>query len=771
MQELTRRRAFGIGLRARVPLVARILAFVLLAAGIGFVARSYYKLRNQPKFIPAKNPAELSKDVTGIVEGYEQRLTKPDGSYLLVKASKDITYSDSHHELEAVTISVYPAAGNVPDKISAARGIYQPEADTISFMGNVSIETKDNLKVKTDALTFDRNNEVAETDSPTTFERENISGRSVGAVVEQKAHRLKLKKDVEITVKPGSGGSEQAKLSPKSKPVTIRSGQALFEQDAMRLSFTIGVTAEQDTSILSGDSLFANLTKEKHLQKCELRGNSYLRTLSPGHSAEVHSVNMDFYLNADQQLETAVAWQDVNGRTLNADSDVDWSGANSIEVKFQPQGNDTVLKQLDATGRSVINMSAPKSKANDKRAANKRLTADQVKLFWRSTGQDLEKAEANGNAELFVDPLDRSSASDRKTITAPNFNCDFFPKDNLAKACFATGGAKSVIEPIQPNPKRGIRTLASQNMTAVFIPDTQDIERFDAQGDAKFNENDRNGIASTVSYTAADQMLKLRGGEPTVWDSRGRTKAQELDSDLANKISYSRGRTATTYYSQEQTNGATPFSKVKSPVYVVSDRAEFHHETGLASYTGNARAWQDDNFVRSDKLNLYVNSKTMDASGHVQTGIYNSKRKVDGNSVIIPVFASSDSMSYSDPDRVIHYEGNVDIKQGTDRMTGGVADVYLLKETNEMDKTIAQRNVVLTQPNRKAVGEWVQYTAVDEVAVLKGNPARVEDTEKGTTEGGRLTLSIRDSKVTADDARGPMSSGRIRTTHKITKKP
>jgi LPS export ABC transporter protein LptC len=771
MQELTRRRSFGIGLRARVPLLARIVAFVLLAAGIGFVGVSYYKLRKQTKFVLSKGIAELSKDVTGVVEGYEQRMTKPDGSYLLVKASKDITYADSHHELENVSVAVYPSTGNVPDQISAARGVYQPATDNISFLGNVRIETKDKLKVATEALSLDRNSEVAQTDSPITFERDNISGKSIGAVLEQRSHRLQLKKEVEITVKPNGAQGDTAKLSPRSKPVTIKSSQALFEQDSMKLSFSGGVTAEQETSLMSGDALYANLTKEKHLQKGELRGNSYLRTLNPGHAAEVHSANMDFYLDKDQRLETAVMWQDVKGRTLNADSDVDWSGANSVDVKFQTQGNDTVLKQLDATGRSVIAMSAPKSKANDKQAANKRLTADQVKLFWRTTGQDLEKAEANGNAELFVDPLDRGNASDKKTVTAPYFTCEFFPKDNLTKTCTATAGAKAVIDPVQPNPKRGTRTLTSQNMTAVFIPNTQDIERFDAQGDAKFNQNDRNGIASTISYTAADQMVRLRGGEPTVWDSRGRTKGTELDSDLANKVSYGRGRISTTYYSQEQTNGATPFSKVKSPVYVVSDRAEFQHETGLAAYTGNARAWQDDNFVRGDKLNLYINSKTMDANGHVQTGIYNSKRKVDGNSVIVPVFASSDSLSYSDPDRTIHYEGNVDIKQGTDRLTSGVADVYLLKETNEMDKTISQRNVVLTQPGRKGIGDWVQYTAVDEVAVLKGNPARVEDTEKGNTEGNRLTLYIRENRVTADDVRGPLSPGRVRSTHKITKKP
>ena len=436
---------------------------------------------------------------------------------------------------------------------------------------------------------------------------------------------------------------------------------------------------------------------------------------------------------------------------------------------FQANANDSVLKQMQSGQRSTITLSAPKSKANDPRAANKRLTADTVKLLWRSTGRDLEKAEAAGNAELFIEPVVNSARAERRQLNAPRFDCDFFDAGNLARECKATGGSKATMDPVQPAPKRGTRTITSQNMSAVFVKDTQDIERVDAQGDGKFNELDRNGVAANVSYVAADQTVRLRGGDPTVWDSRGRTKAVELDSDLANNISYARGRTTTTYYSQEQTNGATPFSKTKSPVYIASERGEFRHESGQAIYSGNARAWQDDNNIRGDKLVLYVNDKRMEASGHVQSTIYNSKRRVDNQVTVVPVFASADSMFYSDPDRTIHYEGNVDIKQGTDRITSEVADVYLDKDSNEMQKTIAQRNVVLTQPNRRGTGDWVEYTAADEVAVLKGNPARVDDVEQGDTQGARLTVSLRDSKVTADDARGPLSPGRVRSTHKIRK--
>jgi len=769
MQELTRKRAIALGLRARVPVITRIVAFTLLVSGIALVAVSYYKLRNAnaDKFKPRSEKPELSKEVTGVVEGYEQRVTKNDRLYLLVKASRDVTFSDGHHELENVNMAVYPPEGETPDQISAQRAIFQPDTNVVSFLGSVKIETKEKLKVNTEALSFDQNSGIAHTDAPVSFERENLSGTSTGAVVEQKSKRLELKKDVNLTIAPGP--SAATKSPARARPVGIKAAHAIFEQHTMQLVFSGGVTVEQDTDILSGDNLTAFLSEQKRLQRAELRGNSYMRVMDPGRAAEVHSINMDFFMDQDQRLERALATNDIAARTLDGESDVQLAGSNSLEVNFQAQGNNSLLKQMVAGGRSVITMGAPKSKANDPRAANKRLTANSVKLTWRSSGRDLEKAEASGDAELFIEPVVTSARADRKKVNAPQFDCDFFEAGNLARSCKASGGAKAALDPMQPAPNRGTRTLTSQTMTTVFLKDTQDIERMDAQGDSKFNENDRNGVAANVSYTAADETVRLRGGDPTVWDSRGRTKAVELDADLANDVSYARGKTTTTYYSQEQTNGATPFSKVKSPVYVVSDRGEFRHQSGQAIYTGNARAWQDDNYVRGDKLVIYVNDKRMEANGHVQTTIYNAKRRVENVNTVVPVFAAADSMFYSDPDRTIHYEGNVDIKQDTDRLTGGVADIYLAKDSNEMQKTVAQRSVVLTQPNRKGTGDWVEYTTANEIAVLKGNPARVEDVEQGNTEGNRLTLSVRDGKVTADDARGPLSPGRVRSTHKIRK--
>src|SRR5882672_1398373 len=532
MQEVSKKRAIAIGWRARAPLVARVGALLVLVAAIVFVVISYYRLRNNIPFRLKSETPELSKEIKGIVAGYEQRLMKGDRLYLWLRAARDITFTDDHHELEQVNLAVYPPVGDKPDQISANKAIYDPKQSVITFLGNVKVETKDALKVNTESIAYDQNSEIAQTDAPLSFDRENVSGHSTGAIVFSKSKKLDLKKDVEITVAPEALKDARAKPSSRSRPVTIRSAQASFEQDTMALNFIGGVTAEQDRDVMSGDNLYGLLNEQKHLQKLAVRGNSYLRSMEEGRSAVVHSTNMDFFLDKDQRLERAVAMENAGGKTLDADSELQLSGATLIEVLFQAQGDRSLLKQMRTEGRSVISLSAPKSKANDPRAANKRLTADAVKLIWRVTGRDLDKAEAVGNAELFVDPVIKNANAEQKTLTAPRIDCDFFETGNLARTFTATGGAKAVIAPVEKVEDRGTRTLTSQKMTAVFVKDTQDIERMDAQGEAKFNENDRNGVAANIAYTSADNTVRLRGGDPTVWDSRARTKGVELDSDL-----------------------------------------------------------------------------------------------------------------------------------------------------------------------------------------------------------------------------------------------
>jgi len=249
MQEIRRKKAIAVGLRARLPLVARVLALVLLCAGLVYVGISYYRNRHREPFRMRGEAPELSKTVTSVVEGYERRVSEGDRLRLLVRAARDITFSDNHHELEEVHLEVYPATGDKPDQITAHRAIYLPdERDStkarVWFTGDVNIETRDALVAKTDKIVYDQTTEMAETSSPITFARENVSGRATGAALDAKNKKLDLHKDVEITVAPNAKDVASSKATARSRPATIRAATGHFDHAHMRLNFTGGAVIE-----------------------------------------------------------------------------------------------------------------------------------------------------------------------------------------------------------------------------------------------------------------------------------------------------------------------------------------------------------------------------------------------------------------------------------------------------------------------------------------------------------------------------------------------
>jgi len=278
MQVVRRKRISAVDLRARVPALARALALFLLIAGGIFVGVSYYKMRHNTPFRMKSEAPALSKEITGIINGYEQRITRDNRLYLWLRAARDVAYADGHHELEQVNLQVFPPGGDKPDQISADRAIYINDGPSRSgqFTGNVQIETHETLKVKTDSLVYHEDSKIAETSSPITFERENVSGSSVGALVDNEKKRMELRSEVEVTVKPDAlkkakpenANAKDAKpvkklTGARALPVVIHAPHAVFDQASMRLTFSGGGTAEQDQDVMSGDTLTGILTEKK----------------------------------------------------------------------------------------------------------------------------------------------------------------------------------------------------------------------------------------------------------------------------------------------------------------------------------------------------------------------------------------------------------------------------------------------------------------------------------------------------------------------------
>ncbi len=942
--------------RANLPKIIGGIAVFGLIISLIWIGISFSRKDN--KFVLKNGVVELSKDVEGVVNGYERRETEGEITKFFIKADKATTFSDKHLELENAYIEVYDETGQKFDKITSNQAIYVPDKNSSKlfdarFTGNVIINSRDGAQLKTELITYNRESDTAESPEATDFERDNVKGKSTGAVFKIKNKQVELLKDVVITAnadpnlekdevakaklqsakivanyamvqettpegkpveqkinakqnviinlvplgnqgnfkqptdikadeadaylvdkhikkidlsgktevfaKPVGGNPEYTKINadksslefeqelktatangnvfietnkngkttkirsqnanydkPADKfdlrdnveivtvednqPTTIHSAAAVYEQGVGKIALSGGADITQGGSFVKGDNINAQLFPTKKLQTATVTGNAYLKQVTPEKTTEITGNELNANFNNADKIQNALArgnaylkqttadqTSEVLGSEMNAGFDSNGviqnanttgqssvvlvpkeskdysiatlSAPNAIRVTYL----NGILNQTQTEGRTTVKLDAPSNRSN---ASNKKLTANTVKTYLNSNGKDLSKVEAIGDAELYVEPINAAPNNYKTTINAARFDCDFFEAGNIAKNCVASTKSQVVRVPTVARENRGVQKIWADKLNANFSQETQDIQQFDAVGNAKFNELDRNGLANQMTYTASDEVVRLRGGEPTVFDSRARAKAGEIDWDTKNQKSFLRSKVSTTYYSQKQTNGATPFSKTSSPVYVTADNAQFDHQREIGIYTSNARAWQENNYVRADELVLYHQESRFEGTGKVQSLLYNVQRKENGKAVKQPVFASSDKIAYSDNDKHLRYEIKVDIRQGTDRILSGIADIYL-DANNEVKKTIVENDVTITQPNRRARGTWAQYTAADEIVILRGNPANVEDFQQGNTQGSQLTFAMRENRVVNEGSTKEAGAGRTRTVYKV----
>lgn len=576
--------------------------------------------------------------------------------------------------------------------------------------------------------------------------------RSGYALYEKDADRFELKNGLHIiTVEDES-------------PTDIRAANGVYEQSAGKIHLEGGAEIVQGGNFVRGDSIFAELFANRKLKQSRVLGNALVRQTTAERTTEVTGAEVNARFNEAQKLQNAHV-TGTGSAVLTPSKPGEYSkmtllAHKRINVLFKGDG---LLNKIDTDGRTTVKLDVPDTSED---AANKLLTADSVKTLFNDSGQDLRNAEAVGNAELVVSPLRASATNYKTTINAPRFDCEFFPTGNNAKTCVAATKTRTVRVPTQPTENRGTQTITADKLNAFFSPQTKDVERLDATGKAKFAELDRNAISDSISFTTVDQTVRLRGSEPTVWDSKARAKALEIDWDTKNQTSILRGGASTTYYSQNNTGGATPFGKSEKPVYVTASTGEFDHKAETAVYTGNARAWQENNYLRGDRLVITQKEGRLQAEGNVQSLLYDVKRKENGKESNVPVYASSKKLTYTRDNRILLYENEVDIRQGKDRITGGMAKIYLT-EGNELTRTEVEKDVIITQPNRRAVADYAQYNASDEIVILRGNPARVEDAENGASQGSQMTVYLKENRVVGEGKSKQNASGRTRSVYKI----
>lgn len=668
-----------------------------------------------------------------------------------------------------VSFEVAEANGSY-SKLSAGKAVYDQTTERAEFLEGAKLEKRDatgssnfvdsNLKAnrlvayfvepREGARILDRaelfdNVEINRTDGSGV-----VTMRAAGGSYSRQPDRFELARDVTANVSRGDtkydGGA----------------ANAVYEPGKSRVAFTGEARIQNGTNFAGGDSLVAFLNSEYSIEKAEITGNAELKQNTEQTITHITAANISSNFDANRLLTRASSQgpSEVSRTSTQDNSKLTVKAASALNTVFR--GPDAV-DSMQSEGRTTVRLDVPDNGTN---SANRSITADSVKTVFQSDGKNLQRAEAVGDAEFVSTPHRPSEENYALQTNAQRFDCDFYSGRNEPKTCVAVNGTKTLRTPSVQRSGRGQQSLTSNKLTLSFDERSRSIARIDASGKAKFNELDRTANGDTFGFTSADEVVRLRGGEPTAWDSSARIKAKEIDWDTRSGRSAYRGGVSSTYYSSRSVGKAAPFSDESKPFYVTADSAELDHQQEVGVFAGNARGWQANNYVRADRLELRKRESQLYAAGGVQSMLYNV-RKVQGSSDgAQPVSAASAEMRYDGNARTISYSGGVDIRQGTDRMTGGSASI-VLDERNEMSQTKVDSQVAILQSGRKAFGDGFVYTAADDRIFLRGRPARVEDPERGASQGEELVIYLRDNRMSGEGRSKANPTGRVRNVYKV----
>lgn len=572
------------------------------------------------------------------------------------------------------------------------------------------------------------------------------------ALYEKSADRFELKDGVHIVT------------SSSDRPADIRAASAVYMQSSGVIDLDGNAEVSQPSNNVKGDRIHAQLDAAKKLRQAEASGNASAASASSDRTINVSGPSLIAVFGEGQIIQKAKANGGSRAEIIPANpadySKVTVTARTAIDVGFKGEG---LLDRIVTEGRTDIAIDVAD---NSPDAANKHLSADSVSTFFDAAGKDMTTATAAGNAELTITPLRASAANYKTTVNAPRFDCDFFQTGNHVKTCVAAKKTKTVRTPTEPSETRGVQTITADKLTAGFNANSKGIDTLEAAGNSNFKELDRNAVSERMVFTSSDSMLRMRGGTPQVWDSQARAKAPEIDWDTKNQKSELRGGASTTYYSQGKTRATTPFGNSDKPVYVTSTTANFDHNSKIAVFTGNARSWQENNYVRGERLTIIEPEGKFTAENNVQSLLYKAARRENGVETNQPIFVAARKLTYTRNNRLLRYEDKVDIRQGKDRITGESANVFL-NDANEPDRTEIENNVIITSPERRAAADYVRYEKGSETVFLRGNPARVEDDVRGTSQGAQMTINLRDDRVASEGPSRQNPSGRVRSVYKI----
>jgi lipopolysaccharide export system protein LptA len=663
------------------------LAFLMLAVAVAvFVA-----VRKRGGNEVVEPPPRIDK--TAIVEAGSGEITRTrDGrTVFTLRFERQLTYADGRSVFRDVSITFPNRSGRtcrVTGREAQQVASQGKQLGAVALDGGVVLTCDDGLKVETAGASYDESASLVRAPGSVKFSRGRMTGSGIGATYDESRDLLTLLDQTNVEVAPDAAGQGA---------MTITAGTAVMARADRTIRFERSVNLAGSPQSATADVAVASFAPvEDVVDRVELTGHASVTGAAEGATAL---------------------------RGMRADR---------IVLDYAADGR--LLERANLTGAASVDLAAG--------AGTRTLSAEAIDSALAPGGQAVTAL----------------SASKKVTLTLPAEGTT--PARTIESATLKGSGDDA-----------GIRTLAFRGGTTfkegtarTVTADALDVALqpgFGAATDARFKgrvvfrEAGVRAEAPEAHHEIARGLVHLSAAAAipaSVVDERVSVDARAIDLTAGSKRLQAKGDVRSTLQPQKANAGdrRTPamFERDK-PINVTAGHLDYDGDAGRATYTGNARLWQEERSVQGDTLVLDDKQGNLSVKGNARSRLHleeknqpkpgqNPQASVGTPTKRTETIARGDTLTYDNATRKAVYDGHAHFTGPQGDVEGQRIELFLDETGRTLERAEAYTNVVARfEGGQRATGDRLTYLADGERYLMTGAPVRI--LEK-VTEGCRETV-------------------------------
>jgi lipopolysaccharide transport protein LptA len=392
--------------------------------------------------------------------------------------------------------------------------------------------------------------------------------------------------------------------------------------------------------------------------------------------------------------------------------------------------------------------------------------------------------EGTGNAEIVMgaNAAPGEDLGGRKTVTCDSFHTEVGPEGKIT-AINAVAAQNMVHAVLDGPPQRDIvarnlrvalanrsvseikadyqvvmkelgaepRQINSEHVIVYFDAVTRRARNAYLEGAFRYSDPKNTASAFRAHYDITGDKIVLTtdpGWQATVVADGSTLKAKQIEFSPRAQTAFAKGQVIAQLVSKGKGGGATADASnlfpTGKPVFVNSDELVMRQAQKIAHFTGNVRAWQENNTLLASELQVVGSGDTITARGNVRTLLYNTSAAEQRKT---PMRTTSEQLIARRAERRIDLVGKVQIVDETRDLQSERATLFM-DENRKVQRMEAETGVKITESGtgRKGTGDKAIYQVDKKMIYVFGKPATMSD-PKGNLSGEQIVFDLTKDRV------------------------